>query len=229
MNAIITGGTKGIGKAIAVKLAESGYNIAVCSRNGAELEAFALAIKYTGVNVLTYQADCAVKEEVYAFCEAAAQQMPVVDVLVNNVGTFLRGLVLDEPDDQMEKQLNLNVKATYYLSKFFGKMMRAQQSGNIFNICSVASKEIVPEAGSYSVTKAALLSLNNVFRGELSKYNVKVTAILPGSTLTSSWEGTDIPAERFVQPEDIANTIYTILNLSSGVNVDEVVIRPIQF
>ena len=229
MNAIITGGTKGIGRAIAVKLAESGYNIAVCSRNGAELEAFALSMKHTGVNVFTYQADCAVKEEVYAFCEAVTQQMPVVDVLVNNVGTFLPGLMLDEPDDQLEKQLNLNVMATYYLSKFFGKMMRVQQSGNIFNICSVASKEIVPEAGSYSVTKVALLSLNNVFREELSKYNVKVTAILPGSTLTSSWEGTDIPAERFVQPEDIADTIYTILNLSSGVNVDEIVIKPIQF
>lgn len=228
MNAIITGGTKGIGKAIAVKLAESGYNIAVCSRNEQELKAFALAMEYTGVAVFTYQADCSVREEVYAFCEAVAQQMPVVDVLVNNVGTYLPGAVLDEPDDQLERQLNLNLKATYYLSKFFGKMMRVQQSGNIFNICSVASKEIVPEAGSYSVTKAALLSLNNVFRGELSKYNVKVTAILPGSTLTSSWEGTDIPAERFVQSEDIANTIYTILNLSDGVNVDEVVIKPIQ-
>lgn len=229
MNAIITGGTKGIGKAIAVKLAESGYNIAVCSRNRQELEAFAEALKYTGVEVLAWQADCTVREEVYAFCEAAARQMPVVDVLVNNVGTFLPGLILDEPDDQLEKQLNLNLKATYYLSKFFGKMMRTQQSGNIFNICSIASKEIVPDAGSYSVTKAALLSLNNVFRGELSKYNVKVTAILPGSTLTSSWEGTEIPAERFVQPQDIAHTIYAILNLSNGVNVDEVVIKPIQF
>ena len=229
MNAIITGGTRGIGRAIAVKLAESGYNIAVCSRNKQELEDLAETLKYTGVNVLTFSVDCSIKEEVYAFCEAAALQMPIVDVLVNNVGMFLPGYVLDEPDDQLERQLDLNVKATYYLSKFFGKMMREQRSGYIFNICSVASKEIVPDAGSYSVTKVALLSLNNVFRGELSKYNVKVTAILPGSTLTSSWEGTDIPAERFVRPEDIADTIHTILNLSGGVNVDEVVIKPIQF
>ena len=229
MNAIITGGTKGIGKAIAVKLAESGYNIAVCARNSEDLRAFAASLAYTGVRVFTYQADCSLKEEVYAFCEEVAKEMPVVDVLVNNVGTFLPGSVLDEPDDHLESQLNLNLLATYYLSKFFGKMMRNQRSGHIFNICSVASKEIVPEAGSYSVTKVALLSLNNVFRGALSKYNVKVTAILPGSTLTSSWEGTDIPAERFVQTEDIADTIYTILKLSNGVNVDEVVIKPIQF
>ena len=129
----------------------------------------------------------------------------------------------------LEQQLNVNLNAAYYLSKYFGKIMREQQSGHIFNICSVACKSVVENAGSYSVTKSALLSLNNVLRQELSKHNVKVTAILPGSTLTSSWEGTQIPAERFVQPEDIANTLYTILNLSRGVNVDEVVLKPLQF
>ncbi len=129
---------------------------------------------------------------------------------VNNAGTYIPGVMLDEADDQFETQLNLNLNAAYYTTKFFGKMMRTQQSGHIFNICSVASKQIVENAGGYSVTKAALLSLNHVFREELSKYNVKVTAVLPGSTLTSSWEGTTIPAGRFVQPEDIANAIHTI-------------------
>ena len=66
-------------------------------------------------------------------------------------------------------------------------------------------------------------------REELSKYNVKVTAILPGSTFTSSWEGTDIPKERFVQPEDVAQSVWSVLNLSSGANVDEITIKPIQF
>jgi len=123
----------------------------------------------------------------------------------------------------------LNVNAAYYLSKYFGRVMRQQGRGHVFNVCSVASKEIIENAGSYCVTKSALLSLNNVLRQELSKYNVKVTAILPGSTLTSSWEGTTIPPERFVQPEDIAHTLYTILNLSSGVNVEEIMIKPLQF
>lgn len=229
MNAIITGGTKGIGKAIAIKLAEQGYNLAICSRKTVELQSFAEELKYTGAKVMTFKADCSVKEEVYAFCDAVKKEMGKVDVLVNNVGTYLPGSLLDEDDDKLEQQLNLNLNAAYYLSKYFGKMMREQQSGHIFNICSIAAKAVVENAGSYSVTKSALLSLNNVLRQELSKYNVKVTAILPGSTLTSSWEGTDIPAERFVQPEDIASTIYTILNLSKGVNVDEVVLKPLQF
>lgn len=227
MNAIITGATKGIGKAIAVKLAETGYNLAICARNKTDLENFAQSLSYTGVRIFTFQADCSIKEDVDLFCKAVQEELPSVDVLVNNAGTFLPGAMLDEPDENFDTQLDLNVKAAYYLSKFFGKIMREQQSGHIFNICSVASKQIVENAGSYSVTKATLLSLNNVFREELLKFNVKVTAILPGSTLTASWEGTDIPAERFVQPEDIAKTLHTILSLSSGVNVDEITIKPI--
>lgn len=229
MNAVITAGTKGIGKAIAIKLAESGYDLAVCARSKASLDELYESLRHTGRKVFLHETDCSVKAEVYKFCEAVQKQMAVADVLVNNAGAFLPGIMLDEADNQFETQLNLNLNAAYYTSKFFGKMMRSQQSGHIFNICSVASKQIVENAGGYSVTKAALLSLNNVFRDELSKYNVKVTAVLPGSTLTSSWEGTTIPAERFVQPEDIANAIHTILNLSSGVNVDEITIKPIQF
>ena len=229
MNAIITGATKGIGRAIAVRLAAAGYDLAICSRNEQELQHLAQDLEHTGVKILTWQADCSVKEEVYAFCAAVKKEMGVVDVLVNNAGTYLPGSLLDEADEQLQQQLDLNLNAAYYLSKYFGKMMREQQYGHIFNICSIAAKAVVENGGSYSVTKSALLSLNDVLRMELSKYNVKVTAILPGATLTSSWEGTTIPAERFVQPEDVASTLHAILNLSRGVNVDEVVLRPLQF
>jgi len=229
MNAIITGATKGIGKAIAIKLAEHGYNLAICSRNSNELERFAEDLRYTGAKIVTWQADCSIKQEVYAFCDVVKEQMGTVDVLVNNAGTYLPGSLLDESDDNLQKQLDLNLNSAYYLSKYFGKMMRERQSGHIFNICSIASRAVVENGGSYSVTKSALLSLNDVLRAELSKHNVKVTAILPGSTLTASWEGTQIPAERFVQPEDIASTLYTVLNLSKGVNVDEIVLKPLQF
>ena len=229
MQAVITGATKGIGKAIAVKLAENGYDLAVCARNNAELEALAAELEYTGVKVFYAAADCSVKEEVYQFCEAVNREFNSIDVLVNNAGVFIPGVLLDEEDNDFEQQQLLNVNAAYYLSKYFGRVMRQQGRGHVFNVCSVASKEIIENAGSYCVTKSALLSLNNVLRQELSKYNVKVTAILPGSTLTSSWEGTTIPPERFVQPEDIAHTLYTILNLSSGVNVEEIMIKPLQF
>lgn len=229
MNAIITGATKGIGRAIALKLAENGYNLAICSRNEQELQVFANELEAMGVKVVYLATDCSDKKALQRFFTFTTAQLGEMDVLVNNAGVFLPGLLLDEADENMEMQLLLNLNAAYYCAKYFGNMMKNRHSGHIFNICSVASKEIIKNAGSYCVTKSALLSLNHVLRQELAPYNVKVTAVLPGATFTASWEGTTIPKERFVQPEDIAETIGTILKLNTGVNVDEVVLRPQDF
>ncbi len=229
MNALITGATKGIGRATAIKLAESGYNLSICARNEQELIAFSEVLKGVGVKVVYLATDCSIRQAVRDFCTFTVNALGPIDVLVNNAGAFIPGSLLDEEDESLDMQLLLNLHAPYILSKFFGKMMRENASGHIFNICSIASKEIVANAGSYCVTKAALLSLNHVLRQELAPYNVKVTAILPGSTYTASWEGTSLPKGQFVQPEDIADTINTILNLSAGVNVDEVVLKPQNF
>lgn len=229
MKALITGATKGIGRAIAIKLWQNGYDLALIARNQKELESFKDELFLTGRTVLIYAADCSHKEQVYDFLNKVEVEFGFVDVLVNNVGTFLPGSLLDEEDEVFEKQQQLNVNSAYYISKFFAKKMRSAKCGHIFNICSVASKAPVKNGGSYSVTKAAMLSLNNVLRQELAPHNVKVTAFLPGSTKTSSWEGTTVPDEKFVQPEDIAETLFTILNLSKGVNVDEVLITPLDF
>ncbi|KQR72578.1 SDR family oxidoreductase [Pedobacter sp. Leaf176] len=229
MRAVITGATKGIGKAIAMKLWEKGYDLALVARNINELEELQATLLSTGRTILIYAVDCSNKEEVYSFLNSVEKEFDFTDVLVNNVGAFMPGSIFDEGDEVFERQQNINVNATYYISKFFGKKMRSTQRGHIFNICSVASKTPVKNGGSYSVTKAAMLSLNHVLRQELAPHNVKVTAFLPGSTKTSSWAGTTIPDEKFVQPEDIAETLMTILNLSKGVNVDEVLITPLDF
>lgn len=229
MNAVITGATKGIGRAIAIKLASNGYNLAVCARTEIDLIALRKELEPTGVKIITVVADCSNKVDVLSFYEKTKAAFNTIDVLVNNVGIFLPGSILDEDDESFELQQQLNLNSAYYFSKYFGKIMRSQRFGHIFNICSIASVQTINNAGSYSVTKTAMLSLNNVLRKELADYNVKVTAILPGATLTASWEGTTINPDKFVQPEDIANAAYSILNLSSGVNVDEITLTPLKF
>ena len=229
MNALITGASKGIGKAIAIELAKNGYNVAICARNEQHLAEVALILKGYGVVVIAKKVDCSVKDEVVAFADEVLNKFEKLDVLVNNVGIFTPGSLLDEADEVFELQQQLNINAGYYFAKKAGLVMRKQRSGHIFNICSVASKTPVANAGSYSVTKAAMLSLNHVLRMELATHNVKVTAVIPGSTLTASWEGTPIESEKFVQPTDIAKSITHILSLSSGVNVDELILTPIHF
>ncbi|MDY0906945.1 SDR family oxidoreductase [Pedobacter sp. CFBP9032] len=229
MKALITGATKGIGRAVATKLWKEGYDLVLIARSAEDLKQLQKELTAPDRTILTYPVDCSIKEEVYQFLNKVKNEFGFIDVLVNNVGAFMPGSLLDEEDEAFEKQQDLNVNATYYISKFFGKEMRLRQQGHIFNICSVASKSPVENGGSYSVTKAAMFSLNHVLRQELAPHNVKVTAFLPGSTKTASWEGTTIPDEKFVQPADIADTLYAILNLSKGVNVDEVLITPLNF
>lgn len=229
MNAVITGATKGIGKAIAIKFAQLGFDLVLCARNKEDLEIFKNELQSLSVNVSIFAVDLSSKAEVKDFCDQVGLKFSKVDILVNNAGVFYPYSLLDEEDSAFEYQMAVNVNAVYLLSKYFGQIMRNHQSGHIFNICSVASKNVVQNAGSYSVTKSAMLSLNDVLRAELALHQVKVTAVLPGSTLTASWEGTSIPKEKFVQPEDVAEMIASTLKMSKGANVDEITITPQNF
>ena len=229
MNAIITGATKGIGKAIAIKLAQNGYNLALCARNENDLLLLRNELSKFNVDVFTMVTDCSLKADVLAFVAAVQKAFPKIDVLVNNVGVFLPGSLLDENDEVFELQQQLNLNATYYMSKYIGKIMRTQQYGHLFNMCSIASIETLENSGSYCVTKSAMRSLNYVLRKELAPYNVKVTAILPGATFTDSWAGTTIGREKFMTAQDVAEVLFSALTLSSVANVDEIVLRPINF
>ncbi|MET4081715.1 short-subunit dehydrogenase [Pedobacter sp. UYP30] len=229
MIALITGSTKGIGRAIAEKLAQHNYDLVLIARNAADLEKTAQELSVYGNKVFHFQLDGSKPDQIERFFNLAAPEFGTINVLVNNMGVFLPGSILEEPNENFLHQQEINVNAAYYFSKFFGKQMAAVKNGHIFNICSVASKNIAMDAGSYSVTKAAMLSLNNILRAELAPSRVKVTAFLPGPTLTASWKDTELPKEKFVLPGDIAELVYVILNLSAGANVDEVLITPLDF
>lgn len=230
MNILITGATKGIGRAITFKMWTKGYNLALCARNLEDLVSLKdeLLKQNPSLNIYIEAADCNIKSEVVSFARNAIKEFGFIDVLVNNAGLFMPATILDEDEDSLQNQLNVNLLAPYYLYKEIGALMRSYKKGCIVNICSIASKQTIVNAGSYCVTKAALLSLNNVMRKEMMEYGVKVTAILPGSTLTSSWEGTTIPASEFVQADDVANAVDTLLSLSDGANIDEITIMPLR-
>ncbi len=134
--------------------------------------------------------------------------------------------ILDDGDETFEKEVNTNLAPAYWLYRYFGKSVIAAREGHIFNICSVVSVNPIAEAGTYSVTKYALLGLTKVMRLEMQQHGVKVTAIIPGSTLTDSWKGITVDKDKMVLPEDIASAIMNIYKMSAGANVDEIVIRP---
>ena len=228
-NVLITGATKGMGRSIAIAFAKQGANLAICSRNLAELTAFRdeLITAYPAIKVVIKQTDTTVKTEVQAFAAYAEAGLGVIDVIVNNVGTYVPTSILDDADDTFTHLINTNLMPAYELYRYFGKKLMAAKHGHIFNICSIAAIDPVAQAGTYTVTKFALLGLSKVMRLEMQPHMVKVTTILPGSTLTDSWKGTNLSADKFVAPEDVAAAIICAYNMSAGANVDEVVVKPV--
>ncbi|WP_374951683.1 SDR family oxidoreductase [Mucilaginibacter sp.] len=227
-NALITGATKGIGRAVTIAFAKQGINVAICSRNDKELFDFKAELEATNpkITVAATVADCSKRDELKKFAEFTEKKLGFVEIIVNNVGMYKYSTILNDSDDSFQKQVDTNLMPAYELYRFFGKSMVSVGKGHIFNICSVAAINPVVEAGVYSVTKYALLGLNKVMRLEMQEYGVKVTAIIPGSTLTDSWRGQEVDETKMVKPEDIASAIVTILGMSTGANVDEMIIKP---
>ncbi len=227
-NALITGSTKGMGRAISISLANEGINVAICSRNEKELLDFKNELQTINPNIEIFamQADGSNREQLLKFAAAAQQQLGFIDIVVNNLGMYIHSSILDDEAGTFEKQLNTNLMPTYELYRFFGKTMMIARTGHFFNICSVASLNPIAQAGTYSVTKYALLGLTKVMRLEMQEYGVKVTAVIPGSTLTDSWKDAVVDKNTMVLPEDIASAIINIYRMSPGANVDEIIIKP---
>jgi len=228
-NALITGATRGMGRAIATAFAKEGLNLAVCARNADDVAAFNQelldinpAIKVCGV-----KADISIKNDVIAFAKQAEEELGDISVIVNNAGVYVPTSILDDAEDTFQKVISTNLAPAYELYRYFGKKLMAAGEGHIFNICSSASIYPVVEAGTYSVTKFGLLGLSKVMRLELQQYGVKVTAVIPGSTLTSSWDGVEVDSAKFVLPGDIASAIVNAYRMSPGATVDEITIKPV--
>lgn len=229
MNAIVTGATKGMGRAIVMELAANNYNITFCARDENQVEAFLDELRKGYPHLLFFgmHADMENSSDVSGFAEFAARNFGQVDVLINNAGLYIPSELMNEDERCLQRQMQVNVFAPHFLSKFFAAKMIDHGRGHIINICSIASLEPVTRAGSYSISKTALLGLTKALREELRPAGVKVTAVLPGSTLTDSWSGTDLPSDWFILSQDIAKSIINCLQMSSGANIDEIIIRPL--
>jgi 3-oxoacyl-[acyl-carrier protein] reductase len=228
--ALITGASKGIGRAVSFALAQAGYSIIICARNIKKLEEFQRWLSETcpTAEVLVHACDFAIPEQRAELLNWLDQQQVHIEVLVNNVGRFEPRSLFDEAPDTLEQHMQVNLFTAYQLSVHLARHMRARKQGHIFNISSVASRQPIASAAAYTVTKYALAGLTAVLREELRTSGVKVTEIIPGSTMTASWEGTSVPASEFVLPEDIADAVLSILKMSEGANVDEIFIRPLK-
>ncbi len=227
MNIIITGGSKGIGKAIAHQFAAAENNLFLCARNEKQLKATAdeLRQKYPQSTVHVKRVDMRNKESVQAFA-AWCSGFGAADILVNNAGQFLPGSIHLEEDGLLEQMIETNLYSAYHLTRALLPAMIKNKSGHIFNICSIASIAAYANGGSYSISKFAMLGFSKNLREELKPLNIKVTAVLPGAAYTDSWSGSGIDPQRIMEANDVAKMIFAASQLSAQACVEEILLRP---
>lgn len=229
-NAIITGATQGIGKAIAEKLLAEGFDIAICARTEADLQSVEKTWNknYPKATIITYQADLSVKEEAEDFAADTLDNFGTIDILVNNAGMFFPGNLLDEPDGHLENLMGINMYSAYYLTRAVASSIVKHGKGHIFNMCSVASLKAYPQGGSYGISKYALLGFTENLREELKEDGIRVTAVCHGATISRSWEGAGIDPDRMMDANDISEMVWAAYSLSPKADVETLVMRPIK-
>ncbi|MFN4256627.1 MAG: SDR family oxidoreductase [Saprospiraceae bacterium] len=225
---IVTGGTKGLGRAIAEIFAKNGFDVCVCARTQGDLDAMRAdwSRQFPDVQLLTQAADLSKKPDVLHFADFIRNHWSRVDVLVNNAGLFLPGNVADEASGTLETLMETNLYSAYHLTRALLPTMLARRSGHIFNMCSVASMMAYPNGGSYSISKFALLGFTKVLREEMKPHGIRVTALLPGAAWSDSWSGVDLPENRLMQASDVAKMVWAAYSLSDSAVLEEVILRP---
>jgi 3-oxoacyl-[acyl-carrier protein] reductase len=224
---LITGSTKGIGNAIAHKFAANNYNLILIARSDKDLQEQKknLMVDHT-IDILCISADLSEKRQIQKILDILNENSINPDIIVNNLGVYQPSTIFDEDDIVMEKMMNINYYSGYYLTKALLTPMLERNSGHIFSICSVANINPVKQAFAYTISKYAVYGFIKSLRESLIETDIKTTAIIPGSTLTASWDGTTVDSERFIMADDIAEAIFMAANLSKGACLEEIIIRP---
>lgn len=227
MVAVVTGATQGIGKAIAERFAQAGFDIFITARSNADLMIIKndLETRFK-VKVFIKTADFAKKSDVVLFAEFVKTNSKSVDVLVNNVGQYMVGNLFENPSDKLLEQINVNLMSAHYLTSALMPVFQAQKRGHIFTLGSLLSVRLREAAANYTISKHALRTWHQLLFEYAREYNVKATMVLPSSTITASW-GEQPNEEEFIQPEHIAETIFDCYNLSGAAVVDEISVKTI--
>jgi len=223
--AVVTGGSKGLGKAIAIALAEAGADVAVVSRsNSPELEE---KIKSLGRNYFHYAADLTIRDRTRLVIPAIADKMGPIDILVNNAGIIRRAPAVDYAEDDWDATLEIDLNAAFILSKAAGRIMLEKGRGKIINVASIISFQGGLNVAAYAAAKHGLAGLTKALANDWAKHGVNVNALAPGFFVTKLTDALQrdpitfqsitarIPAARWGSPEDLTGAAVFLASPAS--------------
>ena len=238
--AVVTGGRRGIGRAIALTFAEAGTDVAVCDVvvEGGEMEAVVEEIKKLGRRSLAVQTDVTQKAQVDNLVKRVEDEFGVIDILVNNVGGgSARALLLETSEDDWDRVLDTNLKGCFLCSQAVTKRMIERKKGNIINIASINAFVVHKERAPYSISKAGVLMLTKGLALQLASYNIRVNAIAPGPIKTHQQQSVmsdskrlkevvaRIPLGRLGEPSEVADVaLFLASDASRYITGDTIVV-----
>ncbi|MCD2138367.1 SDR family NAD(P)-dependent oxidoreductase [Salinicoccus halitifaciens] len=212
-NAIITGGSRGIGFHTALNLAKEGVNVAIMGRDEKALEEAKSEIAKTGVEVIAISADVSDEGGVQSAVKEVREKFDAIDILINNAGMMGSGPFLESKTEDFEKMMQVNVFGMYHMLQAVLPGMVEQKSGDVVNVASVSGLRSGPGGSLYSATKFAVVGMTEGLLKEMRPHNIRVSYLTPSAVNTSLIGNTKLQEETMTQPEDIADIIVNNLKI----------------
>ena len=223
-NALITGAGKGIGRAVAIALAQEGVNLGLIARTQSDLETLAAEVKQYHIKTAIAVVDISDMEAVNLAVAAISAELGHIDILINNAGIASFGKFMELEPARWEEIVRVNVFGAYYTTRAVLPAMIEKQGGDIINISSTAGKNGAAVTSAYSASKFALIGLSESLMQEVRKHNIRVSTLTPStvaSDLSKELNLTDGNPEKVMQPEDLAELIIAQLKLNRRVFLKE--------
>jgi 3-oxoacyl-[acyl-carrier protein] reductase len=225
--ALVTGGSRGIGKAIAQKLASLGANVSICGRNEETLLLQAKEIENRGVRVHAQKADISRNSDVTALVQATEKNLGPISILVNNAGIGMFGPVQEKSEEDWDRVMNTNLKSVFLMTRAVAPGMIARKSGEIINISSLAGKNTFAGGALYCASKWGLQGLTGCMAEDLRGFGIRVSAICPGSVGTEFSGRGPKDRSKVLTAEDVAHAVAMVVTQGPQSFISEVHLRPV--
>jgi 3-oxoacyl-[acyl-carrier protein] reductase len=226
--ALVTGGSRGIGRAIALRLAELGAAVAICGRDAEKLRETEAELRRNTEGVLARTADVTRAEEVEKLVVETEAKLGAISILVNNAGIGLFGAAHERSEEEWDRVMSTNLKSVFLASRAVAASMIRQGRGDIINISSLAGRNTFSGGGIYCASKWGVLGLSGCMAEDLRDKGIRVTVICPGSVATE-FSGRGPKQEgKALLPEDVAHAVEAVVTQSAGSFMSEIQLRPLR-